>query len=1159
MTSLVNPYNINGNYPIAGQDNDSQGFRDNFTNIKNNFIYAKSDIEDLQSKVVLKTALNGTTLDNNFLGSQVSNIQTKNQTETVYDWGTYGTSSGVTEVVLDFALGNIHKINAIGSIKINSVIKNWPSALQFSRLLLYISIDSVAHTLELPSSITTDMTSIPGLRSSGGSNIITFTDAGNYIFEFSSVASGSPIFVREITKGNPVFRDPNFYMAGIGAYTRPSLFVGYGNLIAVGSKIDSTAKGGTDTLSIRGSMTAWSNYADDIAYGGNNTPFAMTQAGFTVAKSRTVDQGVGVTNPVEVGLSTGDFIGYYNALGYTRNLGDGFSSYQQFSSIGTYATGSGPSLGGNIVMFTKQDGGILAPAVSIDNAQNVVIYGNLDVKGTQTIVESTVVTVKDTAVIVAQNNTFNSGGAGIITANASGIGVDQVWANIFYITDTSLVNLYNAWNVNKPFIISANPAGNAPLGAVPASQNAGALVVYGGATLGGNLNVGGSFGLTSTTDATTLNSAAFALSGGMAAAKNIIAGGNLFGNSSAFINGSLTVGGNTATNTSGLIINANSPSTSTASGALVVTGGAGIAGNVYLGATGSANGVVVSSTLNVSGTMLTDSNATARSATAALQVAGGSRLLGNVVIGTGTSTGNVGPGRVFIDNAQDATLGAITTGGLVLGNSASRVGMSISGSFNLGTTTGGTLYIMNQNPAQGTPTGLSIGIASASSTWPTPFAVTQYSGSQAIYGGFTNAGGSNLFGNVYIGQPHDGTSFNSSTGTWSGSRNGSTGKPIGSWSGNLYLLSGAISNAFNQGALVIPSVLLADGSQSDGGMGVAGNVYMNQAVFAGYLGNSSTTYGNLVAASSVESTSSAVPGAGLAGTANGSFVALGGASVVKRLNVQGNVIANSGTLSTSLTTGALVITNTGGMAVQGNINVGTSIQFTSNALLSVANLSAIEYNSPVAGTGILYGTPAQNSRALLEATHLYAIQGNASLNTGTPISSAGTLYGAFGGSTGTGVGGALNVVAGTAYEIDIKLVIGHSGGATASSTMSFTFGGTATFNSYNYEVMYIPSQIGDGTVAPSAGPVAPLFTEFASVGGTMPTITTGIVTSANTLSNKTLRVRGIIRITNAGTLLPQIGWATAPGNVVQAMAGSYFKLTPIGASTVTQSIGSFTT
>ena len=41
MASLVNPSNINGNFPIAGQDNDSQGFRDNFTNIRNNFAFSQ--------------------------------------------------------------------------------------------------------------------------------------------------------------------------------------------------------------------------------------------------------------------------------------------------------------------------------------------------------------------------------------------------------------------------------------------------------------------------------------------------------------------------------------------------------------------------------------------------------------------------------------------------------------------------------------------------------------------------------------------------------------------------------------------------------------------------------------------------------------------------------------------------------------------------------------------------------------------------------------------------------------------------------------------------------------------------------------------------------------------------------------------------------------
>jgi hypothetical protein len=51
MSSLINPSSIDGTYPIAGQDNDSQGFRDNFTNIKNNFTIAQTEISALQTAV----------------------------------------------------------------------------------------------------------------------------------------------------------------------------------------------------------------------------------------------------------------------------------------------------------------------------------------------------------------------------------------------------------------------------------------------------------------------------------------------------------------------------------------------------------------------------------------------------------------------------------------------------------------------------------------------------------------------------------------------------------------------------------------------------------------------------------------------------------------------------------------------------------------------------------------------------------------------------------------------------------------------------------------------------------------------------------------------------------------------------------------------------
>jgi len=51
LTSLINFAAINENFPVAGQDNDTQVFRDNFDTIKTNFSAAKTEIEDLQDNV----------------------------------------------------------------------------------------------------------------------------------------------------------------------------------------------------------------------------------------------------------------------------------------------------------------------------------------------------------------------------------------------------------------------------------------------------------------------------------------------------------------------------------------------------------------------------------------------------------------------------------------------------------------------------------------------------------------------------------------------------------------------------------------------------------------------------------------------------------------------------------------------------------------------------------------------------------------------------------------------------------------------------------------------------------------------------------------------------------------------------------------------------
>lgn len=74
MTSQINFSSINANYPVAGQDNDSQGFRDNFGAIKVALSTASSEITSLQ----LNTAK--TDDDNNFNDNIIEGAVFRNNT-----------------------------------------------------------------------------------------------------------------------------------------------------------------------------------------------------------------------------------------------------------------------------------------------------------------------------------------------------------------------------------------------------------------------------------------------------------------------------------------------------------------------------------------------------------------------------------------------------------------------------------------------------------------------------------------------------------------------------------------------------------------------------------------------------------------------------------------------------------------------------------------------------------------------------------------------------------------------------------------------------------------------------------------------------------------------------------------------------------------------
>lgn len=126
--SQINANAINITYPVAGQDNDSQGFRDNFTAIAAGLASAKMEIEELQNKSLTSTTLNLTDSStfvtapatNNMLGAILSNGNFV-QFNGLAIGSTDVTSSGAT-VDLNVAPFQVFNMTANGVL----TLSNWP-------------------------------------------------------------------------------------------------------------------------------------------------------------------------------------------------------------------------------------------------------------------------------------------------------------------------------------------------------------------------------------------------------------------------------------------------------------------------------------------------------------------------------------------------------------------------------------------------------------------------------------------------------------------------------------------------------------------------------------------------------------------------------------------------------------------------------------------------------------------------------------------------------------------------------------------------------------------------------------------------------------------------------------------------------------------------
>jgi hypothetical protein len=193
MTSNINPNNINGAYPVAGQDNNSQGFRDNFTNTSTNFQYAADEITELQNKAVLKAQLGsgGGVTVNNLLGSTLSNGILQDMSQAV---NPLGTLSGT--VIIDYSMGSYQTVTTGGSITLGFI--NWPAAGTCGQVTVQVTVSNTAHTLTFPTAVSINNEGTTGLYAT--TNVLTFPATGTYSFTFTTSNGGTTITLAEENK-----------------------------------------------------------------------------------------------------------------------------------------------------------------------------------------------------------------------------------------------------------------------------------------------------------------------------------------------------------------------------------------------------------------------------------------------------------------------------------------------------------------------------------------------------------------------------------------------------------------------------------------------------------------------------------------------------------------------------------------------------------------------------------------------------------------------------------------------------------------------------------------------------------------------------------------------------------------------------------------------
>ena len=185
MASNIVPGNIDGTYPKAGEDNSSQGMRDNFSAIKDNFTEAKTEIEAMQTNKANLDSLN------NFSGNMIQNAVFKDTSQTVYNHGSVSSGS----VSLNHENGHYQRLTITADTTFTFL--NFPTTGELGRIILDITVSPTSTgILTFPSAVI----KADNVHGSDGTSDQVTTGLGRFLFEFMTPDGGTTVLMHQLGK-----------------------------------------------------------------------------------------------------------------------------------------------------------------------------------------------------------------------------------------------------------------------------------------------------------------------------------------------------------------------------------------------------------------------------------------------------------------------------------------------------------------------------------------------------------------------------------------------------------------------------------------------------------------------------------------------------------------------------------------------------------------------------------------------------------------------------------------------------------------------------------------------------------------------------------------------------------------------------------------------